>query len=551
MSGAKKKLAQKEAMTQLGLTEKEKKALKEAAAKKRNTILGIVAGVVVLVLVVALLVWNSGAIDRVTTALEVNGHKYTVADLNYWYRMQANNAYNQEQNTASYYEQLAQLGYDMGTYTPRFDINGDYKTQYVDDAKTQTYHQLFLEQAKTQLTTITAMADAAKAANYTLSEAGQKEQDEVLTGLSTTAKNSGCASNNAYLRLLFGRSVNEKVYRENVKLSFLASYYQQETLADLTNYSDEDMKTFYNDNAALYNSYDYDYAYFDGQPAKETDDDGNTIEPTDAQKTEAMAAAKEKAEGLIKAMKATPAEGESAPTFAAAAAAYDISDTSRVRKLAVDNFKDTVFGEWLMDSARKDGDIEMFESEGNGYYVIQFHKAYFYDEPTVDVRHILVKAETDEGAETNEYGVAIPTQAQMDAAHDAAEELLKQYNLGERTAEAFGELAEEHSDDGRTDENKLNKAGGLYTDIHKGDMVQNFNDWIFDETRKEGDVGLVVNEGPGYYGWHVVYFQATHEPAWLSTAKTNRGNEDTTAWNDARLEGYEAVETSHFSQVGE
>ena len=49
MSGAKKKLAQKEAMAQLGLTEKEKRALKEAAAKKRNTILGAILGVVVVV----------------------------------------------------------------------------------------------------------------------------------------------------------------------------------------------------------------------------------------------------------------------------------------------------------------------------------------------------------------------------------------------------------------------------------------------------------------------------------------------------------------------
>ena len=81
MSGAKKKLAQKEAMAQLGLTEKEKRALKEAAAKKRNTILGAILGVVVVVLVAALLVWNSGLIPRHTTALEVNGPKYSVADM--------------------------------------------------------------------------------------------------------------------------------------------------------------------------------------------------------------------------------------------------------------------------------------------------------------------------------------------------------------------------------------------------------------------------------------------------------------------------------------
>lgn len=546
MSGAKKKLAQKEAVTQMGLTEKEKKAQKEAAAKKRNSILGIVVGVILLVLAAALLVWNSGVITRHTTALEINGHKYTVADLDYWYHMMANQTYQQEQSTASFYQQLADQGYDMGdlNYTPRFDINGDYKTQYVDDAQTQTYHEYFLEQAKTQLTTVTAMADAANAAGYTLSEDSQKELDDSLAALSTQAKNAGCASSSAYLRLVFGRSVNEKVYRENVKLSVLASDYQNTTLADLTDYSDEDMKAFYDQNAALYNSYDYDYAYFDGTPVIEPAEDGTTPEATDAQKSEAMAAAKEKAEGLLNAMKAAPAEGETAPTFATAAAVYGISDTSRTRRLAVGNFKDTVFADWLMDSARKDGDIEMFESEGNGYYVIQFHDSYFYDEPTVDVRHILVMAEMDEGAEK-------PTQAQMDAAHDEAEELMKQFNLGEKTAAAFGEMAEEHSDDGRTDDGALRQAGGLYSGVHKGDMVQNFNDWIFDEARKEGDVGLVVNEGPGYYGWHVVYFQASHEPEWLSTAKTNRSSEDTTAWNEATLAGYEAVEASGFSQVGQ
>lgn len=540
MSGAKKKLAQKEAMAQLGLTEKEKRALKEAAAKKRNTILGAILGVVVVVLVAALLVWNSGLIPRHTTALEVNGHKYSVADMDFFYRQYVNSAYQQEQSMIDFYQQ--QLGQEM---SHSFDPTQDLTTQYVDEEKTQSYHEFFLEQTKDQVVQITALVDAAKAEGFTPDEETQETMDHLLSELDEDLRENNFSGRDAYFRVYFGRSVNSKVYEKNMKLSILANSYDAATRASLTEYTDDDLKAYYNENSALYNSYDYDYAYFDGQPVKETDDDGNTIEPTDEQKTEAMAAAKEKAEGLINAMKATPAEGENAPVFSNAAAVYGLSDTSRLRVLGT-TVQNTVYGEWLMDSARKDGDIELFESEGNGYYVIQFHDAYFYDEPTVDVRHILAKAEMDEGAEE-------PTQAQMDAAHDEAEELMKQFNAmapDEKTAEAFGELAEEHSDDGRNDDGTLYTKGGLYENIHKGDMVENFNNWIFDASRKEGDVGLVENAGPGYFGWHVIYFQATREPEWLTKVRTDKSNTDLTAWSESVVEGYEAVTTDAFNKVG-
>ncbi len=540
MSGAKKKLAQKEAMAQLGLTEKEKRALKEAAAKKRNTILGAILGVVVLVLVAALLVWNSGLIPRHTTALEVNGHKYSVADMDFFYRQYVNSAYQQEQSMIDFYQQ--QLGQEM---SHSFDPTQDLTTQYVDEEKTQSYHEFFLEQTKDQVVQITALVDAAKAEGFTPDEETQETMDHLLSELDEDLRENNFSGRDAYFRVYFGRSVNSKVYEKNMKLSILANSYDAATRASLTEYTDDDLKAYYNENSALYNSYDYDYAYFDGQPVKETDDNGNTIEPTDEQKTEAMAAAKEKAEGLINAMKATPAEGENAPVFSNAAAVYGLSDTSRPRVLGT-TVQNTVYGEWLMDSARKDGDIELFESEGNGYYVIQFHDAYFYDEPTVDVRHILAKAEMDEGAEE-------PTQAQMDAAHDEAEELMKQFNAmapDEKTAEAFGELAEEHSDDGRNDDGTLYTKGGLYENIHKGDMVENFNNWIFDASRKEGDVGLVENAGPGYFGWHVIYFQATREPEWLTKVRTDKSNTDLTAWSESVVEGYEAVTTDAFNKVG-
>lgn len=549
MSGAKKKLAQKEAQAQMGLTEKEKKALKEAAAKKRNTILGVVGGIVIAVLVVVLLVWNSGFFARHTTALEVNGHKYSVVDVNYFYNQLVNNTYQQEENMIDFYKQYGQ------EMSHSFDPSQDLRTQYVDEAQTQSFHDYFLEQTKADLVQITALADAAKTAGYTLSEDAQGSRDSTLADIDTICRQRNFASRNSYLLAVYGKGMNEKTFVKNLDLNILATDYYQSSTASMTadSYTDEQMKAYYDENTALYNSYDYDYVYFNGQATKETDDDGNTIEPTDEQKSEAMAEAKEKAENLVKDVKAaqtaTLSEGESRKTFADVATAYTTDNTARTRTLGT-TVQSTVYGEWLMDAGRKDGDIEMFESEGNGYYVIQFHKAYLYDEPTVDVRHILIQAETDEGAETNDYNVPIPTQAQMDAAHDEAEELLKQFNLGEKTADAFGTLADEHSDDGRDANGDLNQKGGLYQNVHKGDMVQNFNDWIFDESRQVGDVGLVENAGPGYYGWHVVYFQAHYDPAWVTRARSDKATADQNAWIEGVEEGYEAVDGAGLAQVG-
>lgn len=541
MSGAKKKLAQKEAQAQMGLTEKEKKALKEAAAKKRNTILGVVGGIVIAVLVVVLLVWNSGFFARHTTALEVNGHKYSVVDVNYFYNQLVNNTYQQEENMIDFYKQYGQ------EMSHSFNPSQDLRTQYVDEAQTQSFHDYFLEQTKADLVQITALADAAKTAGYTLSEDAQGSRDSTLADIDTICRQRNFASRNSYLLAVYGKGMNEKTFVKNLDLNILATDYYQSSTASMTadSYTDEQMKAYYDANTALYNSYDYDYAFFSGQPVKETDDEGNTIEPTDEQKSEAMAEAKEKAKNLVKDVKAAGSD----KTFADVATAYTTDNTARTRTLGT-TVQSTVYGEWLMDAGRKDGDIEMFESEGNGYYVIQFHKAYLYDEPTVDVRHILIQAETDEGAETNDYNVPIPTQAQMDAAHDEAEELLKQFNLGEKTAAAFGTLADEHSDDGRDSNGDLNQKGGLYQGIHKGDMVQNFNDWIFDESRQVGDVGLVENAGPGYYGWHVVYFQAHYDPAWVTRARSDKATADQNAWIEGVEEGYEAVDGAGLAQVG-
>lgn len=161
MSGAKKKQERRASQAEMGLTEREKKELKDKQIQRRNSILAAVGGVIAVVLVVVLLVWHSGFIPRHTTALTVKDHTFTVADMDYYYHQALNTAYSNEQSIAQFY---AQNGF--GDYPMSFDPRSDLRTQYVDDEQTQSYHDYFLEQAKTNATQMCALADAAKAAGH-------------------------------------------------------------------------------------------------------------------------------------------------------------------------------------------------------------------------------------------------------------------------------------------------------------------------------------------------------------------------------------------------
>lgn len=113
----------------------------------------------------------------------------------------------------------------------------------------------------------------------------------------------------------------------------------------------------------------------------------------------------------------------------------------------------------------------------------------------VDVRHILLQPEGAKIDETTGYVTA--TNAQWEACRAEAQALLDSWAAGEATAGSFGALAAEHTVDTGSAQN-----GGLYSNVGKGEMVEAFDAWIFDESRQTGDTGLVKTE----FGYHIMYF---------------------------------------------
>ena len=139
------------------------------------------------------------------------------------------------------------------------------------------------------------------------------------------------------------------------------------------------------------------------------------------------------------------------------------------------------------------------------------------DTKTVNVRHILIQAEkkNDDG-EKESVNLSEASSKQIKKAKDKAESILKEYNDGEKTEDAFAKLAQKYSGDSNASE------GGLYENVVPNQMVSTFNAWCFDSSRKSGDVAIVKTE----YGYHVMYYVSEGKlPAWKYTAQQAMASE--------------------------
>ena len=147
------------------------------------------------------------------------------------------------------------------------------------------------------------------------------------------------------------------------------------------------------------------------------------------------------------------------------------------------------------------------------------------DSKLVDVRHILVMPE---GGTEDESGTVTYSEEEWEACRQKAQDLYDQWLAGDATEESFAALAGEKTEDPGSKE-----TGGLYEGVKTGDMVSEFNDWIFDESRVQGDHGLVKTT----YGYHIMFY-VDAKPQWLSVAKADYISDKISEMVTAALEQY-------------
>lgn len=154
-----------------------------------------------------------------------------------------------------------------------------------------------------------------------------------------------------------------------------------------------------------------------------------------------------------------------------------------------------------------DAEIDAYYTENEDMFVSAGYGK--EDGNCINVRHILIMPGED--------STATYTDEEWAAAQTEAEAILDQWLAGDADEDSFAELANEHSMDPGS-----NTVGGLYENVMPGQMVDEFDEWIFAEGRQHGDYEIVRTS----YGYHIMFYVEANE-AWYEMAKSELKNEMT------------------------
>lgn len=482
-------------------------AEKKAAKSRRRWTIGTILVAILLVVIILL---NSGFLYKHTTALSVGSRNYSPSELSYTYLMQYSNFLSQYGSYAS----LFGLDSSQGAASLRSQ-----ECSMLGEGK--TWRDYFLQNAENNLLQITALYNYAVANGIELDADEIAELDSDLASLDSTAKTYGYANANRFLAAQYGTGVTTRLVRTMMMENSLAAK-ALDVYSDSLKYDDSELEEHY---ASYEGSYDYfDYAYY-VVSAKASSAEGESADTEAAPTEQDLLEARMTAEAIEMAYKdGYDIEDPTERLNAAIEAEFDDGAATVRSRVSGSSLGD--LGDWLQDAGRKAGDVGVVEaSDGTSYNVVVFLSRDDNHYPTVSVRHILIKAVASEDGTYSDEA--------KQAALDKINEIKAEYEAGEMTEESFAALAEKYSEDSGSNTN-----GGLYEEIYRGEMVQEFNDFCF-AGHKSGDIGVVYGESSGYAGYHLVYFVGEGD---LYSSVIARNDLINTAVNDFISEQTEGLE---------
>ena len=480
---------------------------KQRKAEKRTSLVYGIVAVVFVAVAAAAIIYRSNIIPKMSNAVTIDGQKYSAAVTDFYFQ----NTYRGFLNNQNISYMISYLGLDTSTSLKAQTVNesaaGMLKTLGYESAEQgKTWYEFFLDETLGQMEQVQTGLQKAAGESFTYPESVQRQHEAAMESLKTAAQNSN-TSVKSYLANSFGPLITEKIYSEQV-LRLLQFEAYSNAYRDGLTYSGDELEEAYNASPNSYDKADYEYVSISGSAPSTTDDEGNTVEPTEEESAAALEKAKTAADQLL-------ADFQSGKSLESLAEGDDTYYYSNVKAGA---YSGDAMTEWAFDDARKDGDTAVIES-GTTYYVAVFHDKYRQEYATIDVRHILVMPES--GTLTSNDDGYEAEQAELNAAAKAkAEDLLAQWQSGEATEESFASLAMAES----ADSSKYD--GGLYTEVYQGRMVEEFDAWCFDAARQPGDTGIVDTQ----FGSHVMYFSGVDMTRWQVQAANSLRGEAYAAW---------------------
>lgn len=506
---------------------------RNTAKKVANKVISIVLCAVIVLGVVAFSLNYYGALQRVIKIGGVGSDQsVSIAEYEYYYMR----AYNQVRYQAQYYQYYYQTsnGYDL-SLTP------EEQTQTTKDADGNeiTWVEKLHEDTLEIIQLHKAYYNEALKMGLKLTKADEAFIDKQIEDLRDEAKSAGSNSSssnsenkvtyslNAYLRKVYGGSINERFLRKQLKIQVLAQKYLTERTNEIAkDYDQKDIDAEYKKDTTA-----YDFATFRAYTFKTTEltkEDNETDDALKARQTKANAEVKKNANDFYNAVTNDATFTAKAKELNKDTADYNVDKETKysmLKSTAQSTFSEDA-AKWLFDSSTKVGSKKLFSDEENGKYIVVLALSKPHQEQTVTARHILFQTkDQSSGNDLSEEEIA--------KKKTQAEDVLKKFNEGDKTEDSFAALANEYNEDTGSSSN-----GGLYEHIYPGQMVTEFNDWVFDANRKAGDVELVETD----YGYHIIYFVAKDGKDYYDSAiRSSKANEDIETETKALQEGKDYV----------
>ena len=506
---------------------------RNTAKKVVNKVISIVLCAVIVLGVVAFSLNYYGALQRVIKIGGVGSDQsVTIAEYEYYYMR----AYNQVRYQAQYYQYYYQTsnGYDL-SLTP------EEQTQTTKDADGNeiTWVEKLHEDTLEIIQLHKAYYNEALKMGLKLTKADEAFIDKQIEDLRDEAKSAGSNSSssnsenkvtyslNAYLRKVYGGSINERFLRKQLKIQVLAQKYLTERTNEIAkDYDQKDIDAEYKKDTTA-----YDFVTFRAYTFKTTEltkEDKETDDALKARQAKANAEVKKNANDFYNAVTNDATFTAKAKELNKDTADYNVDKETKysmLKSTAQSTFSEDA-AKWLFDSSTKVGSKKLFSDEENGKYIVVLALSKPHQEQTVTARHILFQTkDQNSGNDLSEEEIA--------KKKTQAEDVLKKFNEGDKTEDSFAALANEYNEDTGSSSN-----GGLYEHIYPGQMVTEFNDWVFDANRKAGDVELVETD----YGYHIIYFVAKDGKDYYDSAiRSSKANEDIETETKALQEGKDYV----------
>ncbi|MCL2507904.1 MAG: peptidylprolyl isomerase [Oscillospiraceae bacterium] len=495
-----------------------------------------------------------GVIARAQTALSVGEYKISVAEYSYMYYKQYERLVNQT------YQYMQQYGYNVFGFdyskSPE-EQDSPYKDE---DEKPIKWSDQLTKQTTSYFNEFYVLYDSAVKAGVEMDAddaAAIDEQLQVLRDQASGKDSDGQAPSmtlNSYLRVQYGGGINERLFRKMLERELVTQKYSEQKQTEIEDkYPDEVLDEEYKENPGDHDAVDLRIYGFSIETLTAEEDE--TDEQLAARQKAADAELKAKADAFIEAAtdeaafmakaaeqyaiekeaekaKADEADhdhdGDGVPDHEAdahvdAEAAEDEFDADaatkafyRTKSSLTSNISEDIAA-WAFDSARKAGDKSVFETE-SAYLVVYLAKKQ-YPVPTVAVRHILfMTVDHETGEPLSDEQIAVQKQK--------SEDIYEEWKAGAKTEDSFAELANLNSEDGGS-----SATGGLYEGVAPGDMVGEFNDWIFDAKRKAGDSDIIESD----YGYHIMYFVGNPSFKYRTDLRTSHTQDDYSAWLEEEM----------------